>query len=72
MEEQVTDETDQNYGKLIQAYYLWAIKTSDSEFFTGKVKVNKLSKPYFEKVIEMSEGDQNNIYRTFSQHWLNK
>jgi len=71
MEEQVTDETDQNYGKLIQAYYLWAIKTSDSEFFTGKVKVNKLSKPYFEKVIEMSEGDQNNIYRTFSQHWLN-
>ncbi len=72
MEEQVTDETDQNYGKLIQAYYLWAIKTSDSEFFTGKVKVNKLSKPYFEKVIEMSEGDQNNIYRTFSQHWLNQ
>ena len=70
MEEQVTDETDPNYGKLIQAYYLWAIKTSDSAFFSGKVKVIPLSKPYFEKVIEMTEGDENNIYRTFSQHWL--
>lgn len=70
MEEQVTDETDPNYGNLIQAYYLWAIKTSDSAFFSGKVKVLPLSKPFFEKVIEMTEGDENNIYRTFSQHWL--
>ena len=70
MEEHVTDETDPNYGNLIQAYYLWAIKTSDSKFFSGKVKVLPLSKPYFEKVIEMTESNQNNIYRTFSQHWL--
>jgi len=70
MGQQITDETDLNYGKLIQAYYIWGIRRSESKFFSGKVKVTTLSKPYFEKVIEMTEGDHNNIYRTFSQHWL--
>ena len=72
MENQITDETDLNYGSLIQAYYLCGVKVSGSSLFSGKVIVNEKSKPFFEKVIEMTETSENNIYRLFSQHWLNK
>jgi len=70
MENIVGDENDGNYSTLVQAYYLWAVKRSGSKILSGKVKVNKYSKPYFEKVIELTENNQNNIYRIFSQHWL--
>ncbi|MBT5761107.1 MAG: hypothetical protein HOK52_06850 [Candidatus Marinimicrobia bacterium] len=66
------DETDLNYNLLVQANYLWAIRLSGSELFSGKVKVNKESKEYFNKVIELTRNTPNNIYRTFSQHWLGK
>ena len=72
MENYVEGVNDLNYPKLVQCYYLWAIRRSNSKMFSGKVKVNKNSKPYFEKVIKLTENDQNNIYRIFSQHWLNK
>ena len=72
MENIVGDENDGNYSTLVQAYYLWAVKRSGSKILSGKVKVNKYSKPYFEKVIELTENNQNNIYRIFSQHWLSK
>ena len=72
MENYVEGVNDLNYPKLVQCYYLWAIRRSNSKMFSGKVKLNKNSKPYFEKVIKLTENDQNNIYRIFSQHWLNK
>jgi len=72
LEELVTDERDVNYSLLVQANYLWAIRLSGSKLFSGKVKINEESKPYFNKVIELTEGQPNNIYRTFSKHWLNK
>ena len=72
MENFVGGEDDLNYSTLVQAYYLWAVRRSGSKVFSGKVKVNKNSKPYFEKVIKLTENNQNNIYRIFSQHWLSK
>jgi len=72
MENYVEGVDDLNYSTLVQCYYLWAVRRSNSKMFSGKVKVNKYSKPYFEKVIELTENNQNNIYRIFSQHWLNK
>ena len=70
MKDLINDEIDPNYARFIQAYYLWGIKTSDSKLFSGKVKVNKTSRPYFERVIKLTENNENNIYRIFSQHWL--
>jgi len=72
LEEFTSDETDINYNLLVQANYLWAIKLSDSKLFSGKVKVNEESKPYFNKVIELTEKFPNDMYRTFSKHWLDK
>jgi len=73
MEKLITDEDDPNYGHLVQVYYLWGIKTSGSKLFSGgRVKINKESKPYFQKVIELTENKPTNIYRIFSEHWLDK
>ena len=72
MEKLITDEDDPNYGQLVQVYYLWGVKKSGSKLFSGRVKVNKDSKPLFKKVIELTENNPNNIYRIFSEHWLNK
>jgi len=72
MEEKVTDENDPNYYSLVRAYYLWGVRRSGSRLFSGRVKVNKYSKPFFEKVIELTENSPNNIYRIFSEHWLNQ
>ena len=66
----ITDETDPNYIDFIQAHYLCGVKVSGSELFSGKVVVNDLSKPFFEKVIELTANLENNIYRVFSEHWL--
>lgn len=72
MESYVNGENDTNFSLLVQCYYLWGVRRSNSKIFSGKVKVNKKSKPYFEKVIELTENNKNNIYRIFSQHWLTK
>ena len=72
MEEIITDEADLNYSQLVQVYYLWGVKKSGSKLFSGRVKVNKDSKPLFKKVIELTENNPNNIYRIFSEHWLNQ
>jgi len=71
MENQITDEyIDQNFSTLIQAYYLAGVRLSNSTLFGGKVKVNDISKPYFDKVIDLTKNNETNIYRIFSQHWL--
>ena len=71
MKLQITDENiDPNFGTLIQAYYVCGVKLSGSSLFSGSVKVNKDSEIYFNTVIELTENDNNNIYRIFSQHWL--
>jgi len=70
MENFVASENDPNHSILVQCYYLWGVRKSGSKLFSGRVRVNKHSKPYFEKVIELTENEQNNIYRIFSQHWL--
>ena len=69
LETLVKDKNDPNYGLLIQANYLWALKLSDSKLF-GRVKINRFSKEYFNKVISLTDHQPTNIYRTFSQHWL--
>ena len=69
LETLVKDKNDPNYGLLIQANYLWALKLSDSKLF-GRVKTNGFSKEYFNKVISLTDHQPTNIYRTFSQHWL--
>ena len=72
MESYVDGENDINFTTLVQFYYLWGVRRSNSKIFSGKVKVNKKSKPFFEKVIELTENNKNNIYRIFSEHWLSK
>jgi len=73
MESYVDGENDINFATLVQCYYLWGVRRSNSKLFSGKVKVNKKSKPYFEKVIELTENNKkSNIYRIFSEHWLSK
>ena len=69
LETLVKDKNDPNYGLLIQANYLWALKLSDSKLF-GRVKINRFSKEYFNKVISLTDHQPTNIYRKFSQHWL--
>ena len=72
MEQQITDELiDPNYGTLIQSYYMAGVKVSGSSIFTGSVKVNEMSKTYFDKVLELTKNDEYNIYRIFTKHWLN-
>ena len=72
MENQISGEVDQKHGKLVQAYYLCGVRISGSALFSGKVIVNNKSEKYFNKVIELTVDDENNIYRIFSEHWLNK
>jgi len=72
MESYISGVNDTNFSTLVQTYYLWGVRRSNSKIFSGKVKVNKHSKPYFEKVIELTENNRNNIYRIFSEHWLSK
>ena len=73
MESYISGVNDTNFSTLVQTYYLWGVRRSNSKLFSGKVKVNKKSKPYFEKVIELTENNKkSNIYRIFSEHWLSK
>ena len=72
MEQQVSDDTDPNYSTLIQVYYLWGVKRSGSKLFSGRVKVNKASKPFFEKVVELTENNPNNLYFILSAPSITK
>ena len=73
MEEQIIDKfNDPNYRLLIQSYYLAGVRVSGSSLLTGSVKVNEKSKIYFDKVISLTEHNEYNIYRIFSEHWTNK
>jgi tetratricopeptide (TPR) repeat protein len=71
METQITtDILDPNLNTLILAYYIAGVKVSGSSFL-GIVKPDENSIPLFNKVIELTKNNENNIYRIFSQHWLN-
>ncbi len=72
MKEQIsTPAIDPNYNTLIQAYYLAGVKTSEGSFITGAVKINQKSKIFFDTVIDLTDNNKNNIYRIFSEHWIN-
>ena len=71
MNENITDSGDPNVGLLIQANYLAGLRRSGSEFFSGNVIINEESKPYFQMVLSLTEEKPYNIYRVFSEHWLN-
>jgi len=71
MEEQIINgEIDPNHNLLIEAYYLAGVKVSGSKFFNDNIKNNDDSKQLFQKVIELTENKQNNVYRLFAEHWL--
>ena len=70
MEAQVEDEFELNYNTLIQANYLFAVRLSDQEFWSAKVKANDKSTPFFAKVVALTANKPNNLYRTFSLLWL--
>lgn len=40
--------------------------------FSGEVRPNDNSRPFFEKVIQLTENNKNNIYRIFTEEWLGK
>ena len=70
METNLTGEFDINNATFIQANYLWAVRLSDSEFWSEKAKSNINSEPYFAKVISLTNAEPNNIYRLFSIMYL--
>lgn len=73
MENQISDENiDQNYPLLIQAYYMAGVRLSNTTIFSGEVRPNDNSRPFFEKVIQLTENNKNNIYRIFTEEWLGK
>ena len=70
MENNLTGEFDINNATFILANYLWAVRLSDSEFWSEKAKSNISSEPYFAKVITLTNVEPNNIYRLFSIMYL--
>lgn len=72
MESLISGTEDLNYRTLIRSYYMTGVKLSNNTLFTGKLKVAKESKPFFEKVLELSDYDKNNIYYIYSKFLLNK
>ena len=70
MENNLTGEFDVNNSSFIMWNYLWAVKLSDSQFWSEKAKSNLQSEPYFAKVIGLTNSEQNNIYRLFSIMYL--
>ena len=70
MENNLTGEFDVNNSSFIMWNYLWAVKLSDSQFWSEKAKSNNFSEPYFAKVIALTNKEPNNIYRLFSAMYL--
>ena len=70
MENNLTSEFDVNKSEFIMWNYLWAVKLSDSQFWSEKAKSNNYSEPYFAKVIGLTNAEPNNIYRLFSIMYL--
>ena len=71
MEEQlINEEIDPNHNILIEVYYLVAMKLSGSNFLDDNVKITDQSKPFFNRVIELTANKTNNIYRLFTEHWI--
>ena len=70
MENTLTGEFDVNNSSFIMWNYLWAVKLSDSQFWSEKAKSNSHSEPYFAKVISLTNAEPNNIYRLFSIMYL--
>ena len=70
MEANLNGEFDINNATFILANYLWAVRLSDSEFWSEKAKSNNFSEPYFAKVIGLTNAEPNNIYRLFSIMYL--
>ena len=70
MEANLNGEFDINNATFILANYLWAVRLSDSEFWSEKAKSNNYSEPYFAKVIGLTNAEPNNIYRLFSIMYL--
>jgi len=71
MESYVKDKDDLNFQLLVESNYVFAVRLSDEKFWSGKVQTNTQSKPFFEKVVALTENSPtNNIYRTFAMLWL--
>ena len=70
MNEHITDENDVNYSSYIMWNYLWAVKLSDTEFWSEKARSNKNSEPFFAKVIGLTNNEPDNVYRLFSIMYL--
>ena len=70
MENNLTSEFDVNNSSFIMWNYLWAVKLSDSQFWSEKAKSNSQSEPYFAKVIGLTNAEPNNTYRLFSIMYL--
>ena len=70
MEKNISGEFDINYYHFIRWNYLWAVRLSDAEFFSEKVKANNQSEVFFGKVVSLTDSRPNEIYRLFSIMWL--
>jgi len=71
MESYVKDEDDPNFNLLVQSNYVFAVRLSDEQFWSEKIKPNVQSEPFFVKVLDLTENSStNNIYRTFATLWL--
>ena len=66
MEKNISGEFDINYYHFIRWNYLWAVRLSDAEFFSEKVKANNQSEVFFGKVVSLTDSRPNEIYRLFS------
>ena len=70
MEENISGELDLNFPNFVMWNYFWAVRLSDSQAWSEKVKANKESEIYFGKVISLTNSQPQDIYRTFSIMWL--
>ncbi|SVC06132.1 uncharacterized protein METZ01_LOCUS258986, partial [marine metagenome] len=70
MESYVKDDDDSNFQLLVESNYVIAVRLSDEQFWSEKIKANELSEPFFVKVVTLTENSPNNLYRTFALLWL--
>jgi|TARA_B100001964_G_C14188036_1_gene579616 hypothetical protein len=70
MEELISGPEDIYFQRLVEVYYLTGIAASKDAFLSKKLKIKKEDKHNLEKVLELTEDDETNIYRLFAELWL--
>jgi hypothetical protein len=60
------------YHYYVGTQFLLAVSRSGTQFLSSKIRLKPESKPYLQKVMDATEGDETNIYRLFALKWLSE